>query len=88
MTPSEGRAVLWIELPDGTVVPDPQGAPAAEHDAHLAILNLTMHSGLEIVVVFRRADLSKLLAHPNEPDEGQDVAVVIMTEELHDRDSS
>lgn len=81
----EGVAVLWVEKPDGSVVAHPADCSMAEQAEQVLALNVSVpDSGIELVLVFRRADFSKLLAHPNNPDFGIETAVSILMEEQHD----
>lgn len=83
MQQSEGVAVLWIESPDGLLIEKPNAQSMDEQANQLCIINVAAE-GVELVLVFRRADFNHLLANPNNPNAAIDCAATMMLEEHND----
>jgi hypothetical protein len=76
-----GEATLWIKSEAGDVIPQPVGLyeSAAEHEQQVVILHVNTGDAT-LNVVFRRGELSKLLANPNDLTAATEVAVNIEME--------
>lgn len=81
MSSMTGEATLWIKNEEGDVIPQPVGLyeSAADHERQVVIIHVDAGDAT-LNVVFRRGELSKLLANPNDPSAATEVAVNIEME--------
>lgn len=75
-----GVCTLWVQEPNGTIVPDPRNSTMAEREKHVVVLHVVTEHGTDLSLVFRRGELSGLLAHPNDTASCIEVAVSVEEE--------